>query len=66
MPRNYDDKIESYDSDHTALVHVLWAIDSAGLTLKDFDEVAGRIMTSKWFKAVKQHAIETTLKDRNT
>lgn len=54
--------IRSYDSDHTALVQVLWTIDSAGLTLKDFDEVASRIMRSKWMKATKLHAVEQAAK----
>lgn len=52
------DEIQPYDSDHTALVHVLWEAKHKGLTLDDFDELAALIRKSKWFKAVQLHAIE--------
>lgn len=52
------EEIHSYDSDHTALVHVLWAAERDGVTIKDADELASRIMESKWMRAVKQHAKE--------
>lgn len=56
MPRQSDDVIQPYDSDHTALVHVLW---SAGIKGSEADELASKIMRSKWMKAVKLHAKET-------
>lgn len=54
-----DEPIQPYDSDHTALVHVLWAIRREGLTLEDFDEVASRIMRSRWMRAVREHVSRT-------
>lgn len=53
-----DEEIRYYDSDHTALVHVLWAIRRDGLTIDDFDEVASKIMQSRWMKAARLHAVE--------
>jgi hypothetical protein len=52
------DEIQPYDSDHTALVHVLWAAKHEGITISDADELAAHIMRSKWTKAVRQHAQE--------
>jgi hypothetical protein len=49
------DEIQPYDSDHTALVHVLWDARIDGLSLDDADEIASRIMRSKWIKAVRLH-----------
>lgn len=51
-----DTPIQPYDSDHTALVHVLWAAQREGLTLEKADDLAERIMTSRWMKAVRLHA----------
>ncbi len=46
-----------WDSDHTALVHVLWCCTFDGLTLKDdFDAVASRILQSDWYAATLAHA----------
>jgi hypothetical protein len=50
------EQVEPWDSDHTALVHVLWASRREGLSLDDFDELASRIMRSKWMHAVRLHA----------
>lgn len=53
-----DEPIRPYDSDHTALVHVLWAAESDGLTLKQADALAARIMQSQWMRAVRLHTRE--------
>lgn len=52
------EEIKPWDSDHTALVHVLWAAKRNGLTLDSADaaELASFIMRSKWLRAVKAHA----------
>jgi len=50
--------IQSYDSDHTALVHVLWSAKSKGLSLDDADHLAEHIMTSRWMRAVRLHAVD--------
>lgn len=61
-PEEYDggaeeDASQPWESDHTALVHVLWRCDHQGLTLtRDFDKIASEIMRSQWMQAVKQHA----------
>jgi hypothetical protein len=47
--------IQPYDSDHTALVHVLW---DAGLKGAEADALASKIMRSKWMRAVRIHAQE--------
>lgn len=52
------DSIQSYDSDHTALVHVLWEAQRGGLTISDPDALASLIMRSKWMRAVRRHAVE--------
>lgn len=58
--RRVGDPIEPWDSDHTALVHVLWDVKRKGLTVeKDADEIAARIMRSHWIQAVRAHAVET-------
>jgi hypothetical protein len=48
-------EIEPWDSDHTALVHVLWAAKRQGVTISDADDLAQHIMCSKWMKAVRLH-----------
>lgn len=50
--------IQPYDSDHTALVHVLWEAQRKGLTISDPDALASLIFQSKWIKAVRLHAKE--------
>lgn len=53
-----DEKIQPWDSDHTALVHVLWAAQRGGLIDRDVDcdALASLIMQSKWLRAVREHA----------
>lgn len=61
MPKpaeNEQDPIQPYDSDHTALVHVIWAAKREGLTVEKADELASKIMRSKWMRAVRLHARE--------
>lgn len=53
-----DEQIQPYDSDHTALVHVLWEAQRKGLTVSDADALASHIMGSKWMRAVRLHARE--------
>jgi Zn ribbon nucleic-acid-binding protein len=48
--------IQLWDSDHTALVHVLWEAQHKGLTVGDTDELARLIMQSEWMRAVRLHA----------
>jgi hypothetical protein len=50
------DDIQPYDSDHTALVHVLWDAQREGMTIRDADALAEHIMASKWMQAVEAHA----------
>jgi hypothetical protein len=50
-------QVQPYDSDHTALVHLLWVAKDKGLTLDNFDELASLIMQSHWLRAVRLHAI---------
>ena len=52
------EKVQPWDSDHTALVHVLWAAQRDGLTVERADELAAHIMRSTWCRAVRQHAVE--------
>jgi hypothetical protein len=54
----FEEEIRPWDSDHTALVHVLWEARRKGLTVNDFDELASLIMQSKWMRAVRLHAAE--------
>lgn len=43
-----DGPFEPWEGDHTALVHVLWAAQRAGLTLAgDADEIASMILRSR-------------------
>jgi len=43
---------ETWEGDHTALVHVLWAAKHAGLTLQsDCDEIASMVMHSRFLAA---------------
>jgi len=51
--------IHYYDSDHTALVHVLWGADING---EEAEELAAWIMKSKWLRAVKLHAVADSAK----
>lgn len=60
QPRRDSDPIQPWDSDHTALVHVLWA---AGIKGAEADELASKIMQSKWMKAVRYHEAERAAKD---
>lgn len=55
------DEIQPWDSDHTALVHVLWSARHKGLTLDRADELASQIMQSRWMKAVRIHAVERAI-----
>lgn len=47
----------SFESDHTALVHVLWAAQFEGIMPRevDADVLASHIMQSKWMRAVEQN-----------
>lgn len=43
---------ETWEGDHTALVHVLWAAKHAGLMLeKDFDAISSMILRSRFMAA---------------
>lgn len=43
---------EPWESDHTALVHVLWAARRRGLSLEDdADQIASMILRSRWAAA---------------
>jgi hypothetical protein len=57
--------IQPWDSDHTALVHVLWAVQREGNLSRhtDCDLLASRIMQSKWMRAVRLHAAEKNLSE---
>jgi hypothetical protein len=59
------DTIQPYDSDHTALVHVLWEAQRGGITVSDADELASHIMRSKWMRAVREHAVARRPANRN-
>jgi len=54
QPEHFD----PWDSDHTALVHVLWEASGKGLTLAKADELASHIMRSQWMRATRHHAKE--------
>jgi hypothetical protein len=56
MTKRSDEEIQPWDSDHTALVHVLWEAERCGIS--DADELASHIMRSAWMKAVRLHAAE--------
>lgn len=56
MPPSQSSDLQPWDSDHTALVHVLWAAQRGGITISDPDVLAQHIMGSKWMRAVKEHA----------
>jgi hypothetical protein len=52
--KGVDGPFERWESDHTALVHVLWSLKSHGLiTAEDPDTVATQIMSSRWFAAAR-------------
>jgi hypothetical protein len=55
--RGTEGPFEDYESDHTALVHVLWAARRAGLTLEaDADAIASMIRRSRYHAALLSHA----------
>jgi hypothetical protein len=54
--------IQPWDSDHTALVHVLWQAEHNGLSLDRPDDLAQHIMTSRWMQAVRLHADSAPLR----
>lgn len=60
MPSRTSDseEIKPWDSDHTALVHVLWDARRKGLSVEKADELASHIMRSQWMRAVHLHARE--------
>lgn len=51
-------EFKPWESDHTALVHVLWSLQSDGLLPRDVDcdRVASKIRQSVWMKAEREHA----------
>lgn len=51
--RGTDGPFDYWESDHTALVHVLWAAKRAGLSIDDADAVAEMIMRSRWAAAFR-------------
>jgi hypothetical protein len=53
--------IQSWDSDHTGLVHVLWNAAHKGLSLDKPDALAAHIMQSRWMQAVRLHVVQDTL-----
>lgn len=62
IPAEKPGSIKPWDSDHTALVHVLWDAQHDGLIPKGryrgdaiADVLASRIMQSQWHRAVKEH-----------
>jgi hypothetical protein len=64
MSSRVEKEIQPYDSDHTALVHVLWQAQRGGITISDADALASLIMQSKWMRAVRLHARERVM-ERN-
>lgn len=56
LTKGVDGPFEPWESDHTALVHVLWAVRRAGLSLDDADAIAERIMRSRWAAAYRAQA----------
>jgi hypothetical protein len=54
---------EPWESDHTALVHVLWAAKRSGLSLDDADEIASRILQSRWAAAYRTQTLQNLRKD---
>lgn len=55
-----------WDSDHTALVHVLWSAERGGITISDADALASYIMSSRWMQAVRLHAREAVAASEGT
>lgn len=54
-----DGPFEYWESDHTALIHVLWTAKHQGLTLQgDDEEIARLIRHSRWHAATKAQAVE--------
>lgn len=58
------DPFEPWESDHTALVHVLWSADHEGLTIKDADQVASMILNSRWMAATLDRGLSLLSEDR--
>jgi hypothetical protein len=57
--RGLDGPFHPYESDHTGLVHVLWAAQREGLSLdrsEDCDAIASLILRSRWHAATKAEA----------
>ncbi|QVJ03090.1 hypothetical protein KGD82_13730 [Nocardiopsis eucommiae] len=55
---------DPWESDHTALVHVLWSARHQGLTLADnTDEIAHLILGSRWMAARQQKARDIAKED---
>lgn len=55
--RGLEPPFDYWESDHTGLVHVLWAAERQGLVLgEDDDEIARLILRSRWFAATKDVA----------
>lgn len=44
-----ESEFEPWEADHTGLVHVLW---DAGIDGREADELASKIMQSRWMEAV--------------
>jgi len=56
---------EPWESDHTALVHVLWGARHQDLNLKDnADEIAEMILGSRWLAARQHRASEAPAETR--
>lgn len=53
LTKGVDGPFEPWESDLTALVHVSWAAKRAGLTLDGADEIASRILQSRWAAAYR-------------
>jgi hypothetical protein len=49
---------KDWESDHTALVHVLWSAAHQGLTLDDADEIAHMVLGSRWMAAREHQAAD--------
>ena len=54
-----DGPFDYWESDHTALVHVLWNAKHNGLTLQnDADQIASLINQSRWLAAQNAAAVD--------
>lgn len=65
LTKGTDGPFESWESDHTALVHVLWAAKWSGLSLDDADEIASRILQSRWAAAYRAQTLQNLRKDHH-